>query len=110
MLFRTLTFFLVCVGCLATAAPAVGQDRAAVLASRDHPLPVATDFNLITAVDVSASITPQEEVLQYDGLARGGVAAQFLAPIPDGPARRIRFAAFPRYSGAPRPLETATTS
>src|SRR3546814_5367849 len=94
MLFRTLTFFLVCVGCLATAAPAVGQDRAAVLASRDHPLPVATDFNLITAVDVSASITPQEEVLQYDGLARGVVDAQFLARIAEGAERRIGFAAF----------------
>src|SRR3546814_19195308 len=99
MLFRTLTFFLVCVGCLATAAPAVGQDRAAVLASRDHPLPVATDFNLITAVDVSASITPQEEVLQYDGLARGVVDAQFLARIADGAERRTAFAAFTWSSG-----------
>src|SRR3546814_16089470 len=99
MRFRTLPFFLVCVGCLATAAAAVGQDRAAVLAPRDHPLPVATDLNLITAVDVSASITPQEEVLQYDGLARGVVDAQFLARIAEGAERRIGFAAFTWSSG-----------
>src|SRR3546814_11557571 len=102
MLFRTLTFFLVCVGCLATAAPAVGPDRAAVLASRDHPLPVATDFKLITAVDVPASITPQDEVLQYNGLARGDVAPQSLACIPHGTERRTRFAASPWSSDGQR--------
>src|SRR3546814_7636256 len=86
------------------AAPAVGQDRSAVLASRDHSLPVATDFNLLTAVDVSASITPQEEVLQYDGLARGVVDAQFLARIAEGAERRIGFAAFTWSSGGQVPV------
>src|SRR3546814_17918287 len=48
---------------------------------------------LFRSVDVSASITPQEEVLQYDGLARGVVDAQFLARIAEGAERRIGFAA-----------------
>ena len=45
MLFRALTVFLVCM----TWLPAAAQDTAGALASLDHPLPVQTDVNLITA-------------------------------------------------------------
>src|SRR3546814_12767218 len=89
MLFRLLTLFLFSL----LSLPAAAQDGPAALASRDHPLPLATDFNLITAVDVSDSITPDDEHLQYSGLARGVLDPQFLARIAEGAEQRIGFVA-----------------
>ncbi len=84
----------------AAAAPAPAQDLAgAALASRDHPMPLATDINIITAIDVSDSITQQEEGLQYDGLARGVVDPRFLARIAEGRKQRVGFIAFTWSSG-----------
>src|SRR3546814_5769445 len=95
MLFRLLTLFLFSL----LSLPAAAQDGPAALASRDHPLPLATDFNLITAVDVSDSITPDDEHLQYSGLARGVLDPQFLARIAEGAEQRIGFVAFTWSSG-----------
>lgn len=84
----------------AAAQEAVAQERAAAhMASLDHPLPVATDFNIITAVDVSDSITRHDEWLQYSGLARGVVDPRFLARITEGQEQRIGFLAFTWSSG-----------
>lgn len=95
MLFRALATFLLCM----TWLPAAAQDASGALASRDHPLPLQTDVNLITAIDVSDSITRQDEWLQYSGLARGVVDREFLARIAEGHQRRIGFAAFTWSSG-----------
>lgn len=53
-----------------------------------------TDFNLITAVDASDSITRHDEWLQYSGLARGVVHPKFLSLIGKGFSKRIGFLAF----------------
>ena len=53
-----------------------------------------TDFNLITAVDASDSITRHDEWLQYSGLARGVVHPEFLSLIAKGFSQRIGFLAF----------------
>lgn len=95
MLFRLLTFFLICF----TVSPAAAQDAPSSLASRDHPPHVATDFNLITAVDVSASISQHEEWLQYRGLALGVLDPGFLARIAQGAEQRIGFVVFTWSSG-----------
>lgn len=84
MLFRILIVFLFS-GVFAITGPATAQ-RAA--------MPLATDFNVITAVDVSDSITRHDEWLQYSGLARGVVDSGFLSLIGDGLMRRIGFMAF----------------
>ena len=79
--------------------PSVASAQTPSLASRTHALPQATDFNLITAVDVSDSITQEDEWLQYTGLARGVLNAEFLARIAQGTQQRIGFAAFTWSSG-----------
>ena len=56
--------------------------------------PLATDFNLVTAVDVSDSITRHDEWLQYTGLARGVTDQDFLSLIGEGLMQRIGFMAF----------------
>jgi hypothetical protein len=85
---------------LAAATPAAAQQPGALsLASRDHPLPTATDINIITAVDVSDSITRHDEWLQYSGLARGVVDPRFLARIAEGLEQRVGFLAFTWSSG-----------
>jgi hypothetical protein len=98
MLFRRLAFVLFA---LLTwgVAPASAQGPAAGLASREHPMPTATDFNIITAVDVSDSITRHDEWLQYTGLARGVLDPAFLARIAEGRERRVGFMAFTWSSG-----------
>ncbi len=63
------------------------------------PERIATDFNVITAVDVSDSITRHEEWLQYAGLARGVVDPDFLALVDGGLMQRIGFTAFTWSSG-----------
>ncbi len=84
----------------AAAAPATAQDLVgAALASREHPMPVATDINIITAIDVSDSITQQEERLQYGGLARGVVDPRFIARVAEGPKQRVGFVVFTWSSG-----------
>lgn len=99
MLFRYLTFILF-VLTAAGMTPAMAQDRGAFdLASRDHPIPLDTDFNVVTAVDVSDSITRHDEWLQYSGLARGVVDAAFLARVAEGLEQRIGFLAFTWSSG-----------
>lgn len=104
MLFRAFSVVLLILTGLA-ATPATAQHRDVQLrdmvdlASRDHPLPLATDFNLITAIDVSDSITRNDEWLQYSGLARGVVDAEFLARITEGAEQRIGFVAFTWSSG-----------
>lgn len=65
----------------------------------ETPEPVATDFNIITAIDVSDSITRHDEWLQYSGLARGVVDPDFLTLIEAGPLKRIGFKAFTWSSG-----------
>lgn len=97
MLLRRLLFVLTTL--TAATAAAAQDDGASSLASRDHSPPVATDVNLVTAVDVSDSITRRDEWLQYSGLARGVVDAAFLARIAEGVERRIGFVAFTWSSG-----------
>lgn len=102
MLHRSLVsclFALTALGAALAALPAAAQDAAGVLASRDHPVPQATDFNLITAVDVSDSITRNDEWLQYSGLARGVLDTHFLARVAEGNEQRIGFMAFTWSSG-----------
>jgi len=53
-----------------------------------------TDANLVTAIDVSASIGRHEEWIQQAGLARALVHPAFLQAIAAGPRGRIGFAAF----------------
>jgi len=65
----------------------------------DHPMPVDTDFNLVTAIDVSDSITRHDEWLQYSGLTRGVLDPEFLARVAGGLTRRIGFVAFTWSSG-----------
>lgn len=62
--------------------------------------PLDTDFNLVTAVDASDSITRHDEWLQYSGLARGVVHSDFLCQIGQGLSRRIGFLAFTWSSGS----------
>lgn len=99
MLFRRLIFALFGLT-FAAAGPVAAQDTGgAALASRDHPMPLATDINIITAVDVSDSITRHDEWLQYSGLASAVVDPQFLARVAEGPAQRVGFLAFTWSSG-----------
>lgn len=106
MAFRALAIIILALAGL-TAAPAAAQNPpagdpgngSAHLASRAHTMPQATDFNLITAVDVSDSITRNDEFLQYSGLARGVVDPAFLGRIAEGSEQRIGFAAFTWSSG-----------
>jgi hypothetical protein len=84
----------------AAAAPAPAQELVgSALASRAHPMPMDTDINIITAIDVSDSITQQEERLQYDGLARGVVDRRFLARVAEGAEQRVGFVVFTWSSG-----------
>lgn len=62
--------------------------------AQDVRAPFVTDLNLITAVDVSDSISRHEEWLQYSGLARGIVDRNFLALVKSGVVKRIGFVAF----------------
>ncbi len=96
---RLLTSVLFGLACLTALPAAAQQNGAATLASREHPLPLATDFNLITAIDASDSINRHDEALQYDGLARGVIDAEFLRRVAEGTERRIGFAAFTWSSG-----------
>ena len=96
MLFKRLIFAALVLTC-AAASPARAQS--ADLALRDHPMPQATDFNIITAIDVSDSIDRHEEWLQFAGLARGVVDPAFLARIAEGQEQRIGFMAYTWSSG-----------
>ncbi|WP_193369124.1 DUF1194 domain-containing protein [Pelagibius marinus] len=99
MLFRRLIAALFGLA-FAAAAPAAADDLAGTsLASRDHPMPIGTDINIITAIDVSDSITQQEEKLQYDGLSRGVVDPRFLARVAEGLEQRVGFLVFTWSSG-----------
>ena len=84
MLFRTLIVVLI----LGIAAP-LQKAQAQAAAS-----PLATDFNLITAIDVSDSISRHEEWLQLTGLSRGVVHPGFLSLVREGLMQRIGFMAF----------------
>jgi Ca-activated chloride channel homolog len=104
MLFRPLIFVLFVFAGLAVTPAVAGDPGAANLASRDHPMPQGpqpqgTDFNLITAVDVSDSITRHDEWLQYSGLARGVLDPAFLGRIAEGMEQRIGFMAYTWSSG-----------
>jgi len=99
MLFRRLIFILFVLAGMA-ATPLSAQDLgAAALASRDHPRLRNTDFNLITAIDVSDSITRHDEWLEYSGLARGVLDPTFLRRITEGLEQRIGFMAYTWSSG-----------
>lgn len=87
------------VGLAAAAALLPAPLAAQQLASDDHPMPVDTDFNLVTAIDVSDSITRHDEWLQYSGLRRGVLNPEFLARVSGGLERRIGFVAFTWSSG-----------
>jgi hypothetical protein len=99
MLLRRLIFILFYLSA-AAAGPSAAQERGiGDLASRDHPMPASTDLNLVTAVDVSDSITRHDEWLQLTGLARGVVDPAFLARVAEGREQRIGFMAFTWSSG-----------
>ncbi|NIA69681.1 DUF1194 domain-containing protein [Pelagibius litoralis] len=68
----------------------IAVDRAAA----DKVALPMTDFNVITAVDISDSITRHDEWLQYSGLARGVTDPGFLSLIGEGLTRRIGFMVF----------------
>jgi len=53
-----------------------------------------TDANLITAIDVSGSISPQAEALEFDGLVDAIVHPAFLQTVAAGHHGRVGFAAF----------------
>ena len=55
---------------------------------------MATDANVVTAIDVSDSIGRYEEWLQQTGLVRALVHRDFLRAATAGPQRRIGFAVF----------------
>jgi len=57
-------------------------------------LEIATDANVVTAIDVSDSIGRYEEWLQQTGLVRALVHPDFLRAAAAGPRRRIGFAVF----------------
>ncbi len=62
--------------------------------AEEAPLPLSTDFNVVTAIDVSDSITRHDEWLQYAGLSRGVMNADFLSLVSEGLMQRIGFMAF----------------
>ena len=84
MLFRTLIAALI----FSVVAPVNW------VSAQEPAQPIGTDFNLITAVDVSDSISRHEEWLQYTGLARGVVDQAFLTQVGNGLMQRIGFMAF----------------
>jgi hypothetical protein len=55
---------------------------------------MATDANIVTAIDVSDSIGRHEEWLQQKGLVRALVHPDFVRAAAAGPQRRIGFAVF----------------
>jgi hypothetical protein len=55
---------------------------------------VATDANLVTALDVSDSITRHDEWIEFDGIARAVVDPRFLKPVLSGQHGRIGFAVY----------------
>ena len=57
-------------------------------------IPLPTDANVITAIDVSGSIAPQDEALQFDGIVKAIVDPDFLQTVARGYHRRIGFAVF----------------
>ncbi|WP_299391701.1 DUF1194 domain-containing protein [Pelagibius sp.] len=84
MLFRTLIVVLI----LGIAAPLQKAEAQGASA------PLSTDFNLITAIDVSDSISRHEEWLQLTGLSRGVVHPSFVSLVREGLMQRIGFMAF----------------
>ncbi|HIC82207.1 MAG TPA: DUF1194 domain-containing protein, partial [Kiloniellaceae bacterium] len=89
MLFRTLIVVLI-LGVAAPLQKAEAQTAAAPLSAA----PLSTDFNLITAIDVSDSISRHEEWLQLTGLSRGVVHPGFLSLVREGLMQRIGVMAF----------------
>jgi Protein of unknown function (DUF1194) len=59
----------------------------------------ATDANLITAIDVSGSIKPADERLEFEGMAAAVLDPRFLAAIARGRHGRIGFVAFTWANG-----------
>jgi hypothetical protein len=59
----------------------------------------ATDANLITAIDVSGSIEPADERLEFEGMAAAVVDPRFLQAIARGRHGRIGFVAFTWANG-----------
>ncbi len=84
MLFRILTVVLFLTFVAATH-PAAAEEAS---------LPLSTDFNVVTAIDVSDSITRHDEWLQYTGLSRGVMNRDFLSLVSEGLMQRIGFMAF----------------
>jgi Protein of unknown function (DUF1194) len=66
----------------APGAPAAGETA------------LPTDANLITAIDVSGSIGPRDEALQFDGIVEAILDPDFLQTVAKGYHGRIGFAAF----------------
>lgn len=64
----------------------------------------ATDANLVTAIDVSGSIEPDDERLELEGMAQALVDPRFLQAIARGMHRRIGFVAFTWANGEFVPL------
>lgn len=63
-----------------------------VSAADETSLP--TDANLVTAIDVSGSIGPRDEALQFDGIIEAIVDPDFLQTVARGYHGRIGFAVF----------------
>ena len=59
----------------------------------------ATDANLITAIDVSGSIKPADERLEFEGMAAAVADPRFLQAIARGRHGRIGFVAFTWANG-----------
>jgi Protein of unknown function (DUF1194) len=55
---------------------------------------IATDADIIAAIDTSSSITNADLALEYAGLARALREPRFLAQVAGGPQGRVGFAAF----------------
>jgi hypothetical protein len=69
----------------------VAVSLAASICRAEAPL---TDANLITAIDVSESINPQDEALQFEGIAAAIVDPAFLKTVAAGYRHRVGFTAF----------------
>jgi membrane-bound ClpP family serine protease len=67
-----------------------------LLASAAQAEPLATDANLVTAIDVSGSIDPATEALEFDGIA---AAVEHPASLRPSPAAITAGSASPRSPG-----------
>jgi hypothetical protein len=80
------TIALIALGCTLLGRPAAAE--------------IATDANIITAVDISESIDSWAAAIEIDGMAQAIQAPEILQAIRNGPHGRIGFAIFAWRDGA----------